>query len=194
MAPILERFCKFWKDFLRDERGDPKPPPNERPGGHYPRPYHSKAVYDANGKLTGYVERECFIATACSEAQGLPSDCEALNILRDFRDQYIRRLPLGNMLVKMYYFIAPKIVADIDRGADADSVYQDLYQNIVLRSTQLIGEGKCKTTFINALKIGVGLTTKYLLRQAVDIFLRGIHLRKPDRFSRSQAETTFVNS
>ena len=123
-------------------------------------PYRSKRTYDASGRHTGYVERECFIATACLEAQGLSADCWELNTLREFRDRFIRSLPLGAALVKIYYLIAPKIVARIDATADSEAIYWGLYQNMVLRSIELIEQGKNKVAFFNACKICVGLTIK----------------------------------
>ena len=56
----------------------------------------------------------CFITTACIEAKNLPDYCAELNILRKFRDEFIRTLPYGEQLIREYYEIAPLIVAAID--------------------------------------------------------------------------------
>ncbi|RZN15239.1 MAG: hypothetical protein EF812_03160 [Methanosarcinales archaeon] len=53
----------------------------------------------------------CFIATA---AYGTPMH-EDVNVLRDFRDEYLMTNPPGRMFVKIYYFTSPP-VADVIRG------------------------------------------------------------------------------
>jgi hypothetical protein len=35
----------------------------------------------------------CFITTACIEAKGLPDYCLEINVMRQFRDEYIKNLP-----------------------------------------------------------------------------------------------------
>jgi hypothetical protein len=55
----------------------------------------------------------CFIATA---AYGTPLH-EDIDILRDFRDEYLMSNPLGRTFVKVYYTTSPPI-ADVIRAND----------------------------------------------------------------------------
>jgi hypothetical protein len=52
----------------------------------------------------------CFITTAVCESEGLPDDCDELQTLRKFRDEYMRSKPDLSGLVDEYYKIAPEIV------------------------------------------------------------------------------------
>jgi len=47
----------------------------------------------------------CYLTTACCEYKGLPDDCEELEVLRKFRDEYVPAV-----LVVEYYKTAPSIV------------------------------------------------------------------------------------
>ncbi len=69
----------------------------------------------------------CFLTTACVEARGLPDDCEELQVLRAFRDGYLRQRPGGDALIAHYYAIAPGIVEAIQRRADAPVVFERIY-------------------------------------------------------------------
>ena len=63
---------------------------------------------------SGTIKRsDCFITTACAEAQGLPDDCEQLRVLRRFRDGYVQDLPDGAEVLAEYDAKAPEIVAAI---------------------------------------------------------------------------------
>ena len=62
---------------------------------------------------------------------GKPDNCEELTALRRFRDTYMKSTENGRKSVEEYYSIAPKIVAQIDKSADKDSVYNEIYGVIV---------------------------------------------------------------
>jgi hypothetical protein len=72
----------------------------------------------------------CYITTACLEARGLPDNCDELTTLRRFRDGYMRGLESGDALIRLYYDIAPQIVAAIAARQDAKKVYEHLYSVI----------------------------------------------------------------
>jgi len=107
-------------------------------------------------------EDKCIITTACIEAMGLPDDCNELNILRDFRDTYLRSLPEGNSLISQYYSIAPRILRAIDRKPNAREIYHRLYRELVPETVDLVKAGKHKEAFENCFKIIMGLEQKYL--------------------------------
>ncbi|QRN96955.1 hypothetical protein JRI60_49685 [Archangium violaceum] len=72
----------------------------------------------------------CFLTTACVQARGLPDDCEELQVLRGFRDGYLRQLPGGPGLIQEYYALAPRIVERIHHRADARHIWEDVYATV----------------------------------------------------------------
>lgn len=84
----------------------------------------------------------CFISTACVEAKELPDDCLELQVLRTFRDTYVRELPNGNDLIQNYYALAPSIVRRINTRPDRIHVYSSLYGDLVQRCVDLILDHK----------------------------------------------------
>ena len=84
----------------------------------------------------------CIIATACVSARGLEADCEELNTLRIFRDQYVRLTPSGPGDILDYYEVAPIIVKSIDSEDESRQVYDVLYERMVLPVLGLIDEDR----------------------------------------------------
>ncbi len=89
----------------------------------------------------------CFLTTACIRAKALPDDCDELEILRTYRDRYLRNRPGGEADIAEYYTVAPKIVAAIDRRQDADRCWQALYDDLVTGCIRLIGRGEMEETY-----------------------------------------------
>lgn len=69
----------------------------------------------------------CFITTACIISKGLPDDCEELEVLRDFRDNYLINREHGRELFNFYYTHSPSIVSGINSQPDAPEIYESLY-------------------------------------------------------------------
>ena len=74
--------------------------------------------------------KRCFLTTACAEAKGLDDNCEELQVLRSFRDDYLLQTADGRDLVSAYYALAPELMAHIDRQVDAQAIYANLYEDI----------------------------------------------------------------
>lgn len=73
---------------------------------------------------------DCFITTACVTFFNLPDDCDQLQLLRKFRDEYMLSNPEGIELVKQYYLEAPKIVSGIKQHPDRTTIYTSTFQKI----------------------------------------------------------------
>lgn len=103
----------------------------------------------------------CFITTACTKAMGLSDNCLELNILRTFRDRYIKTLPNGDEIIYEYYEVAPQIVSKINKADNQQQVYVNLYERLV-STIKLIRQGKDDEAFRNYLRMFNELKQKYL--------------------------------
>jgi len=72
----------------------------------------------------------CYLTTACTEYMGLKDDCYELEMLRSFRDTYVKSLSNGDELIMQYYNDAPKILFEISKSKDKDVVFTSIYQTI----------------------------------------------------------------
>ena len=84
----------------------------------------------SSGNSGGSGSGGCYLTTACVRGMGLPDDCLELNVLRNFRDNYLMPQPSGRKAVKEYYKIAPEIVQCINKREDAQSIWQATYKDI----------------------------------------------------------------
>lgn len=100
-----------------------------------------------------YVEPEkkddsgCCLTTACMRAlsQSFNDDCHEFGTLRAFRDAYVKeRHPEA---VEEYYRVAPKIVAAISQREDSQSIYQKIYEELVLGTLRLIERNLCEEAY-----------------------------------------------
>ena len=89
----------------------------------------------------------CYLTSACIRAKGLPDDCEELKTLRGFRDAYMRNLPDGEAEIQEYYRIAPVLVSAINLRKNADSIWMQIYEELILKCVQLIKEGNYADTY-----------------------------------------------
>lgn len=91
----------------------------------------------------------CFLTSACTEARGLPDDCEELTLLRSFRDGYMKSLPQGQAEICEYYHIAPTIVARIHTLSNATEIFDKIYTELVLPCVDLIRSGNNEAAYIH---------------------------------------------
>lgn len=68
----------------------------------------------------------CFITTACCEFNGEADDCDTLQTLRKFRDEFMLSNSDTSGLVKQYYRDAPEIVAKLRARHDAQKIFKRL--------------------------------------------------------------------
>lgn len=89
----------------------------------------------------------CFLTSACTEARGLPDDCEELTTLRAFRDGYMKAFPQGQADIREYYHIAPVIVAKIESLSNSKDIFDQIYTELVLPCVDLIQSNKNEETY-----------------------------------------------
>lgn len=92
---------------------------------------------DRNSSSSG-----CFLTSACTEARGLPDDCEELTTLRAFRDGYMKSLPNGQADICQYYHTAPAIVTKIRSLPNSMEIFDRIYTELVLPCVALIENDK----------------------------------------------------
>lgn len=79
----------------------------------------------------------CYLSTACIEYAGLSDNCDELNTLRFFRDNYIAHLPDGKSILEDYYTHAPIIMQNIKNLPNYEYVIKRIYE-IVLEAVLYI--------------------------------------------------------
>lgn len=92
-------------------------------------------------------DSRCYITTACIRAKNLPDNCHELTVLRTFRDTYLLASEEGKAAVSHYYEIAPHVVAAIEKKANAEEIFVDLYEKLVSPCVALISDGKHEAAF-----------------------------------------------
>ncbi len=85
----------------------------------------------------------CFITTACVEYAGFSDNCHELEVIRQFRDGYIAKLPDGGALISEYYQTAPQIVKAISLSPLKDEIWRYALQSIIDMAVKIeSGENK----------------------------------------------------
>ena len=87
------------------------------------------------------------MTSACTQARGLPDNCEELTALRAFRDTYVRALPTGEADIRRYYAAAPQILNAIHRGCAAPETLDRIYLELVQLCVQRIRDGKNEAAY-----------------------------------------------
>ena len=114
--------------------------------------------YEADKKAQEYYDKAknfrgdaCFVTTAVCYSFGKPDDCYELTTFRNFRDTWLAAQPDGKSLIAEYYAIAPRIVANINRLADAAQIYKSIWQKYLEPCLNFIRSGdnlSCKNKYV----------------------------------------------
>lgn len=118
--------------------------------------YSQTKSYQSSSYTTSSSSSYCFITTAACLALQASKDCNELNRLRKFRDEYI--LNEGNdgeNLVAEYYRIGPMIVNYIDSEWNPFSIYKELWEEYILVSCEYIEKEmweKARQVYISMVK------------------------------------------
>lgn len=116
----------------------------------------------------GFKRRWCYITTAVCETLNKGDNCYELNLLRDYRDEYLMNTDNGAEVVREYYDVAPTIVKRIGRREDSAEVYQGIYDRYLKTCVELIEADRledCRvvyTDMVNDLKREYFITNKRL--------------------------------
>ena len=89
----------------------------------------------------------CFITSACVRAKGLCDDCYELQLLREYRDNWLCRTEKGTFEIARYYEIAPKIVKVIDKSPRSKEIYEAIYDEMIKICVEFIEQKKYEKAF-----------------------------------------------
>ena len=70
----------------------------------------------------------CFITTAVCSSFGKSDDCYELMKFREFRDEWLMKEADGKELISEYYRIAPMILTNIEKMANASEIYKLIWE------------------------------------------------------------------
>jgi len=93
----------------------------------------------------------CFLTTAVCNIKGKPDDCYELEILRNFRDEYLLSTKEGKKLVKDYYSFAPELALKLEKHFDSSMIAEKLYFSYIIPIINDIQKNK-KNKAINKYK------------------------------------------
>lgn len=104
--------------------------------------YCKNYSYDECPIYKGSSSGGCYLTSACVVSRGLPDNCYELELLRKYRDTWLKDSEGGLAVIAEYYAMAPKIVEAIDKRDNKDSIYDSIYRKMVLPCVQYIEEKK----------------------------------------------------
>lgn len=106
-------------------------------------------AFNANddNKDEGY-DKSCFLTTATCCFLGKSDDCEELQALRSFRDNWLAKQKGGLRWIADYYAIAPKIVENIHKNPKVESrIYAKLYTDYIVPCMNAVHRGNNEECF-----------------------------------------------
>lgn len=108
--------------------------------------------------MNGFRSSFCFVTTAVCQSLNKPDDCYELELLREYRDDYMMCDERRRLAVQEYYKVAPMIVGQINRRESAAEIYQSIWEKYLYPCVQLIEEKrledceKCYTDMVRELE------------------------------------------
>lgn len=127
----------------------------------FPKNQLGKATYEKIEE--GFKWKLCYITTAVCESIGKPDNCSELNLLRNYRDNYLKEQSDGMEIVKEYYDIAPTIVKRINKDRDPSGTYLSIWEKYLMPCIEFIENGEnedCKTLYTTMVR---ELQKKYIM-------------------------------
>lgn len=112
----------------------------------------SKNEYSSSNKKSSSSDGSwCFISTVVCEYFGKDDNCNELNTLRNYRDNWLRLQPDGEELIKEYYNIAPIIVERLKSSKNYSEYCEILWDNYLQPCLSFIDKKEyelCKKHYI----------------------------------------------
>lgn len=118
---------------------------------------------DAASIQSGFKSKLCYVTTAVCRSLNKPEDCYELNLLRDYRDNYLALTENGESLVNRYYDIAPTIVKRIDKSADAEEKYHYIWERYLKPCIAYIEMGEKEQCGREYIKMMEELQEQYII-------------------------------
>lgn len=90
----------------------------------------------------------CFITTAWVKYNNKTDSCNELQLLRQYRDNYVRNLPNGDFFINAYYHKSPLIVRHIENLQP--ELQEEIFEILSLKiekACQLIRDGELQKAF-----------------------------------------------
>ena len=103
----------------------------------------------------------CYLTSACTCAKGLADDCYELQTLRNFRDNWLAKTTNGLQEIAHYYVVAPKIVSAINSQKDSRTIYEKIYNEMVLPCVRFIEQEQYQKAFELYTNMTLSLEKKY---------------------------------
>lgn len=96
------------------------------------------SVRDTTGGNDSKTDTSCYLTSACMKhfMKDFNDNCEELTILRWFRDNFVSKDEIAH-----YYVTAPIIVETIESIENNESIYNYIYENVVLACVNAIKQG-----------------------------------------------------
>ena len=126
------------KDHIDFYDRDPKDPNHESIHIGWDSSSGKGSVRDTTGGGDSKTDTSCYLTSACMKyfQKEFDDNCEELTILRWFRDNFVSQDD-----IKHYYVTAPIIVEAINNVENNDTIYNYIYENIVLACVNAIKKG-----------------------------------------------------
>ena len=93
-------------------------------------------ICGAIGGVMCWVSSKCYISTATVLAMKKSDDCEELETLREYRDEWLKFQANGREIIEDYYTIAPRIVDAIDELDNSDEIYLQIWREHIFHILQ----------------------------------------------------------
>lgn len=114
----------------------------EKEGKYYPPTKQACSSFIKNNQKEGYQRAGCYITTIVCNILGYADDCELLNILRDFRENYLKQNSEYLPLLIEYDQIGPIISNAISNDPDAIIAAIETTRNFLIPCVQAIKSQK----------------------------------------------------
>lgn len=100
--------------------------------------------HDKDSQNKQSTDVSCYLTTACMKhyMNDFDDNCYYLDILRWFRDNFVSKEDK-----KHYYEIAPKVVEQLNKEANANNIYQEIYYKVIQVCVRFIEYGKYKEAY-----------------------------------------------